>query len=103
MTAGPSVSLAKIELISHDGGPQRVPPGRQLSEAAPVHRNVTSPLDHELGGPRRRLCRGTPKAQPPHPDALPGGAHARHGDELGRTQAGNNNVYAQDNELSWID
>jgi len=23
-----------------------------------------------------------------------------HGDELGRTQAGNNNVYAQDNELS---
>ncbi len=26
-----------------------------------------------------------------------------HGDELGRTQRGNNNVYAQDNELSWID
>jgi isoamylase len=26
-----------------------------------------------------------------------------HGDELGRTQAGNNNVYVQDNELSWID
>src|SRR3954447_2958966 len=26
-----------------------------------------------------------------------------HGDELGRTQHGNNNVYAQDNELSWID
>lgn len=26
-----------------------------------------------------------------------------HGDELGRTQDGNNNVYAQDNELSWID
>jgi isoamylase len=26
-----------------------------------------------------------------------------HGDELGRTQQGNNNVYAQDNELSWID
>ncbi|MBA3529819.1 MAG: glycogen debranching enzyme, partial [Propionibacteriaceae bacterium] len=25
-----------------------------------------------------------------------------HGDELGRTQRGNNNVYAQDNELSWI-
>jgi len=25
------------------------------------------------------------------------------GDELGRTQNGNNNVYAQDNELSWID
>ncbi|MBV9293158.1 MAG: glycogen debranching enzyme, partial [Frankiales bacterium] len=26
-----------------------------------------------------------------------------HGDELGRTQNGNNNVYAQDNPLSWID
>ncbi|MGQ0732694.1 MAG: glycogen debranching protein GlgX [Acidobacteriota bacterium] len=25
------------------------------------------------------------------------------GDELGRTQAGNNNAYCQDNELSWID
>ncbi|WP_109473696.1 glycogen debranching protein GlgX [Ornithinimicrobium cavernae] len=25
-----------------------------------------------------------------------------HGDELGRTQLGNNNVYAQDNELSWV-
>jgi isoamylase len=25
------------------------------------------------------------------------------GDELGRTQQGNNNVYGQDNELSWID
>ncbi|MEU0355255.1 glycogen debranching protein GlgX [Streptomyces cyaneofuscatus] len=26
-----------------------------------------------------------------------------HGDELGRTQQGNNNVYCQDNTLSWID
>ncbi len=26
-----------------------------------------------------------------------------HGDELGRTQSGNNNVYAQDSALSWID
>ncbi len=26
-----------------------------------------------------------------------------HGDELGRTQQGNNNVYCQDNELSWVD
>lgn len=25
-----------------------------------------------------------------------------HGDELGRTQQGNNNVYAQDSELSWV-
>jgi glycogen operon protein len=26
-----------------------------------------------------------------------------HGDELGRTQGGNNNVYCQDNEISWVD
>ena len=26
-----------------------------------------------------------------------------HGDELGRTQLGNNNAYCQDNELTWID
>jgi glycogen operon protein len=26
-----------------------------------------------------------------------------HGDELGRTQRGNNNVYCQDNDLAWID
>jgi glycogen operon protein len=26
-----------------------------------------------------------------------------HGDEVGRSQQGNNNVYCQDNELSWID
>ncbi len=26
-----------------------------------------------------------------------------HGDELGRTQSGNNNVYCQDNEIAWID
>jgi glycogen operon protein len=26
-----------------------------------------------------------------------------HGDEMGRTQGGNNNVYCQDNEIAWID
>ncbi|MBG6053790.1 glycogen operon protein [Salinibacterium sp. CAN_S4] len=26
-----------------------------------------------------------------------------HGDEMGRTQSGNNNTYAQDSELSWVD
>lgn len=26
-----------------------------------------------------------------------------HGDEMGRTQRGNNNVYCQDSELSWMD
>ena len=25
------------------------------------------------------------------------------GDEFGRTQKGNNNAYAQDNELTWLD
>ena len=25
------------------------------------------------------------------------------GDELGRTQRGNNNAYCQDNEISWVD
>src|SRR5438046_5630092 len=25
-----------------------------------------------------------------------------HGDEIGRTQKGNNNAYAQDNELTWV-
>ena len=25
-----------------------------------------------------------------------------HGDELGRTQQGNNNAYCQDNEISWV-
>ena len=26
-----------------------------------------------------------------------------HGDEMGRTQGGNNNVYCQDNEIAWMD
>jgi glycogen operon protein len=26
-----------------------------------------------------------------------------HGDEIGRTQRGNNNAYCQDNEISWVD
>src|ERR687897_3025404 len=26
-----------------------------------------------------------------------------HGDEIGRSQGGNNNAYAQDNEISWVD
>ncbi|HET9513310.1 MAG TPA: glycogen debranching protein GlgX, partial [Gemmatimonadales bacterium] len=32
-----------------------------------------------------------------------GGPMLSHGDELGRTQRGNNNAYCQDNELTWID
>ena len=30
-------------------------------------------------------------------------AHAAGGDEIGRTQQGNNNAYCQDNEISWFD
>jgi glycogen operon protein len=26
-----------------------------------------------------------------------------HGDELSRTQRGNNNAYCQDNEIAWVD
>jgi pullulanase/glycogen debranching enzyme len=32
-----------------------------------------------------------------------GGAVLVLGDELGRTQGGNNNAYCQDNEISWFD
>ena len=35
--------------------------------------------------------------------AVAGRADALRGDELGRTQGGNNNAYCQDNELSWVD
>lgn len=33
---------------------------------------------------------------------LPGNADVLAGDEFGRTQGGNNNSYAQDNEISWV-
>lgn len=50
------------------------------------------------GRPRQGTAQhaGHPAAQSGHPDAA---ARRR----AGRTQQGNNNVYAQDNELSWID
>ena len=38
----------------------------------------------------RCSCRRAPRCSP-------------HGDEIGRTQQGNNNAYCQDNELSWMD
>jgi hypothetical protein len=58
MTAGPCVSLANIELISHDGGPRRAPPGRPAPAATSL-----SPRDHPpLGGPRRSPIRyGDPR------------------------------------------
>jgi isoamylase len=43
-------------------------------------------------------------AQPAgHPAAAQGVPMLAHGDELGRTQGGNNNAYCQDNEISWVD
>ena len=38
-----------------------------------------------------------------HADSLAGRADALAGDEIGRTQQGNNNAYCQDNEISWLD
>ena len=38
-----------------------------------------------------------------HAAAVQGVPMISHGDELGRTQGGNNNVYSQDNEISWVD
>ena len=38
-----------------------------------------------------------------HAAAVDRRADARAGDELGRTQRGNNNAYCQDNEISWVD
>ena len=38
-----------------------------------------------------------------HAVRLPGDIDAFAGDEFGRTQKGNNNAYAQDNDISWLD
>ena len=56
---------------------------------------------------RRRRDRDAARRQKrrAHGDAalLAGRADAPGGDELGRTQTGNNNAYCQDNEISWLD
>ncbi len=55
--------------------------------------------DPEIVEPRRRAQRGMLAAL-----ALARGVPMiSHGDELGRTQQGNNNAYCQDNPLSWVD
>ena len=59
MTAGPCESLAKIELISHDGPTARTSGTSANPCLHPLHRNVTHQPDHELGGPRRSLCSTT--------------------------------------------
>jgi len=51
---------------------------------------------------RRPRTAGPAAAQlPDDASALPGRTMIAHGDELSRTQHGNNNVYCQDNDIAW--
>ena len=53
---------------------------------------------------RHRAARADPTARPAgHPVRLRGTIMLTAGDEFGRTQSGNNNAYAQDNPLTWLD
>ena len=66
-------------------------PGTAASRARPTTRRSSrcAPGSSATSSPRccsRRACRCS-----------------LHGDELGRTQGGNNNAYCQDNELAWVD
>ena len=61
--------------------------------------------NYGVEGPTRGR-RGGPPAANPEPDGFalvePGSADALAGDECRRTQAGNNNPYCQDNEITWV-
>ena len=90
---------------------------------SPTTRSTTRPTARTTTTARATTGRGTaasrattddpddPGAARPAAAQLPGHAAALaracrcslHGDELGRTQRGNNNVYCQDNEISWVD
>jgi hypothetical protein len=52
---------AQVEHRTRPKCPSALTPDPQATSrpVAPAHRNVTSPLDHELGGPRRRLRRSS--------------------------------------------
>jgi hypothetical protein len=100
-------------------------PPRRLHAARPGVLQRQAQRGQRRGQPRRRepqplleLRRRGPDRRPGHPRAAPAPAaqlphHAAsspracpccwHGDEIGRTQQGNNNAYCQDNELSWVD
>jgi len=53
--------------------------------------------------PRRQAANATGEELPHRDDVVRGDAHDAHGDEVRRTQGGNNNAYCQDNETSWFD
>ena len=52
---------------------------------------------------RRASCATVTSATHGDAASVAGRADDLAGDELGRTQNGNNNAYCQDNEISWID
>ena len=60
----------------------------------------------DRGGDRRRPRERSPAPAGPEPDGHPAagrrGADDHRGDELGRTQQGNNNAYCQDSPISWV-
>ena len=66
-------------------------PGTAASRARPTTRRSSScaPAQQRNFLATLLLCQGVPMML--------------HGDELGRTQHGNNNAYGQDNEITWID
>jgi glycogen operon protein len=63
--------------------------------------------NHGAEGPpttsRSPSCAAASAQLPHHAAALPGIPMLLGGDEMGRTQGGNNNGYCQDNEISWYD
>ena len=73
------------------------------------HDGASNNLSRELGGGGAvtlgadRTGPGSDETQlPDHAHVLPGCAHDLGGDEIGRTQNGNNNPYCQDSEISWV-
>ena len=89
--------------------------------SSPTTRSTTRPTARTTPTASRTTARGTAaRRAPPTTRTSTGSAPAQqrnylatllisqgvpmiaHGDELGRTQQGNNNVYCQDNELSWV-
>ena len=104
--------------VAAEAGPRRVHPARPglLQRQAQRGQRRIEPRRHQrqpvVELRRRRGDRRSVGAGPAGP-AVPG--HARHphvvlrhpdaagGDEMGRTQQGNNNAYCQDNEITWFD
>ncbi|MFC7376722.1 MULTISPECIES: glycogen debranching protein GlgX [unclassified Brachybacterium] len=62
------------------------------------HEGEAGPEDHQLEASRRRTARGMLATLL----LASGTPMLTAGDEMGRTQQGNNNAYCQDNEISWV-